>query len=329
MKPQWFKRILQLSTMAGLLAGLVGAANAADTDYPNKPVRVIVPLSAGGGADTVARVIAARLSEELGQPFVVENKPGASGAVGGAAVAQAQPDGQTLLLGFTTMAQLPALKVKMPFDPIKDLAPISVVAKSVNVLIASNKVQATTVKQLVADIKKNPDDFSYGSYGQGSTGHFLGEQFQIQTGTKLVHVPYKGAAPMMSDLLSGQYSFAFPDIGSARPHLSSDRIHVLAVASNERLSFLPNVPTMKEAGYDGFELEGWFTLFAPAKTPQPIIDKLSAKIASIVREPAVSEKLVGLGLKPVGSSAGDATAFIKNEMVKWGDVAQKADMKMD
>lgn len=328
MKMNWLKKMGCLSLLATAI-GAGSSALAADANYPSKPVRVIVPLSAGGGADTVARIVAAKLAEKMGQPFVVENKPGASGAIGGATVAQATADGYTLLLGFTTMAQLPALKVKMSFDPAKDLAPISLVAKSVNVLVASSKIAPKTVPELVAAIKKEPLDYSYGSYGQGSTGHFLGEQFQIQTGTKLVHVPYKGASPMMSDLLAGHFSFAFPDIGSARPHLNSDRIRVLAVASDKRLSFLPEVPTMAEAGYAGFELQGWYVFFAPAGTPQAIVDRLSTEIAAIVRQPEVTEKLVGLGLLPEGGTAAQASQFMTNEMVKWKEVAEKADMKIE
>ncbi|NYT61650.1 tripartite tricarboxylate transporter substrate binding protein [Alcaligenaceae bacterium] len=324
----WIRKAGGLSLLAVAL-GFGTSALAADGKYPSKPVKVVVPLSAGGGADTIARLVASKLAEKTGQSFVVENKPGASGAIGTASVAQAPADGYTLLLGYTNMAQLPALKVKLSFDPAKDLTPISLVATSVNVLTASSKIAPKTVSELVAAVQKNPLDYSYGSYGQGSTGHFLGEQFQLQTGTKLVHVPYKGAAPMMSDLLAGHFSFAFPDIGSAWPHLKSDRIRVLAVGANKRLSFLPDVPTTAELGYPGFELQGWFMFFAPAGTPQAIIDSLSTNIAEILRQPEVAEKLVSLGLEAGSGTSAEAAQFMKTEMIKWADVAEKANMKIE
>lgn len=301
----------------------------ANQQYPTHAVKVIVPLSAGGGADTVARLISRQLSERLKQPFIVENKPGASGAIGSNQVALAPKDGHTLLVGFTTLAQLPALNVDMQFNPETDLIPISVIGKSVNLLIVNTEHKQKSVAELVTDLKANPDEFSYGSYGLGSTGHFLGEQFRLQSHNDLIHIPYKGAAPMMTELLSGQISFAFPDIGSARPHLASDRIRVLAAATNERVSFLPDVPTMDELGFKDFELEGWFVLFAPAGTPKPVVDQLSDHVQAIMQMPDIQQRFIDLGLIPVGSTQTAAVSFMDEEMKKWAAVAKKADMKLE
>lgn len=323
-------KILKRSVFTIGLASLLFAQASAATpsSYPSQPVKVVVPLSAGGGADTVARMISKRLSERLDQSFIVENKPGASGAIGSNYVAQANKDGHTLLLGFTTLAQLPALNVDMLFDPIADLKPISLIGKSINLLVINNKHDEKNTSDLIEAIKSNPNDFSYGSYGLGSTGHFLGEQFRLSSNEDLVHVPYKGAAPMMTDLLSGQVSFAFPDIGSARPHLSSDRIRVLATAAAERLDFLPDVPTMAELGYEGFELQGWFVLFAPSGTPDAVIEQLSSNVQAIMEEPDVQKRFTDLGLIPQGSSQQEAEIFMQDEMKKWATVAKKANMKI-
>ena len=323
------KKLTRYLLAASFMALPLTQTSFAQSNYPSHPVKIIVPLSAGGGADTVARLIGKELSDRLGQPFIVENKPGASGAIGSNQVAQAPKDGHTLLVGFTTLAQLPALQVDMQFDPRADLAPISVIGKSVNLLIINNKHSQSTVPDLVQAIQDKPSEYNYGSYGLGSTGHFLGEQFRLQSDDSLVHIPYKGSAPMMTELLSGQISFAFPDIGSARPHLASDRIKVLAAATHERVSFLPDVPTMEELGFKDFELEGWFVLFAPSGTPTPIVEQLSDHVQAIMQQPDIQQRFIDLGLIPQGSTSQAATAFMDEEMQKWAAVAQKAAMKIE
>lgn len=304
---------------------------ASTDDWPSRPIRFIVPSSAGGGADTVTRLVAQHIGDALKQPVVVENRPGGTGVIASNAVLNAPADGYTFMLGFTTMSQLPATTTaKLPYQVERDFIPVSLVAKSSNVLAVNRSdVDASSVDELVAALKANPRKYSYGSYGNGSTGHFLGAQFSHETDTDAQHVPYKGAAPMMTDLLGGVVTFAFPDIGSALPHLGSDRIRVLAVTSEQRMATLPDVPTMQELGYSGFNLGAWFGLFAATGTPDAVIQSMSKQVANAVADPQVKAKLVGMNLEPVGSDSAFFTEFFNKDLKGWAELADKADIRTD
>ncbi|MCY1212247.1 hypothetical protein D9M68_605090 [compost metagenome] len=328
-KSTW-RRAAAALAMLGVLAAVGQASAQSAAGYPNKPIRLIVSTAAGGGSDTVARLVAARLAAELKQPVVVENKPGASGSLAATAVLGAPSDGYTLLFGITTMAQLPAVtSTPLPYAAEKDFIPVSLVARSRSVLMASKQANVRTVPELVAALKANPQKYSYGSWGNGSTGHFMGELFALRTRTHPVHIPYKGAAPMMSDLLGGAISFAFPDIGSAQPHLKSERVQLLAVTGDKRLASLPQVPTLDELGIKGFDFGGWFAVFAPKGTPPAIVEMLSAKTAAAVKDREVNARLVAMDLDPVGSGSREFSAFFHDDTAKWARLAKEASIKAD
>ncbi|EKD98496.1 MAG: hypothetical protein ACD_23C00404G0003 [uncultured bacterium] len=321
-----------LKTFAALpfvLAGLTPTGAAAD-QWPTQPIKLIVSSAAGGGADSVARLIGQHISTATKQPVIVENRAGASGVLAANAVLAAPADGNTFLFGFTTMAQLPATSVTpLPFNVERDFIPVSLVAKSSNVLVVSRAAGVTNVAQLFAAAKKDPKSFSYGSYGNGSTGHFLGAQFADIAQSDLAHIPYKGAAPMMNDILGGVLPFGFPDVGSAAPHLNSDRVRLLAVTGDKRLPSLPQVPTMEELGYKGFNLGAWFGVFAPRGTPAVAVNGLSARIAAAVADPEVQVKLKGWNLDPVGSKADSFAKFFSADLKGWSDVARKANIRAE
>jgi len=300
---------------------------AAQSAWPERPIRFIVPSTPGGGADTVARLLAQHVGGVLKQPVVVENRPGGSGVIGGNAVLSAPADGYTFMVGFTLMSQLPAISSgKMPYQVERDFIPVSLVAHSPNVLVINReRINVDSVPALVQALRAAP--YSYGSYGNGSTSHFLGAQLLQETNTSAQHIPYKGTAPMMSDLLGGVIAFAFPDIGSALPHLHSDRLRLLAVTSAERMAILPQTPTMQELGYQGFNLRPWFGVFAAKGTPDAIVQAMAAQITNAVSAPEVRSKLVGMNLEPVGSDSQTFTAFFLTDLQRWAELAQKANIR--
>jgi len=315
-----------LTTVVALMAACHLPAPAAQGAWPERPIRFIVPSAAGGGADTVARLLAQQIGSVLKQPVVVENRAGGAGVIAGNAVLSAPADGYTFMLGFTLMSQLPAIASgKLPYQVERDFIPVSLVARSSNALMINRaRIPVDSVPALVQALRAA--QFSYGSYGNGSTGHFLAEQLLQETNTSAQHIPYKGAAPMMSDLLGGVIAFAFPDIGSALPHLNSDRLRLLAVTSQKRMASLPQTPTMQELGYQGFNLGAWFGLFAAKGTPETIVQAMSAQIANAVNAPEVRSRLVGMNLEPVGSDAQTFTAFFRTDLQRWAELAQKANI---
>lgn len=323
------RTVIQSCTVALLMTGFGISAQAAD-EWPRQPVRLIVSSAPGGGADTVARLVAQHVSAATKQPVIVENRAGASGVLAGNAVLASPADGSTFLFGFTTMAQLPATaSAPLPFNVERDFIPVSLVARSFNVLAVSKNTNAKSPAELVAAAKADPKRFSYGSYGTGSTGHFLGARMAETVKAELTHIPYKGAAPMMNDLLGGVVAFGFPDIGSAAPHLASDRIRVLAVTGDKRLPSLPQVPTMTELGLTGFDLGAWFGVFAPKGTPAAAVNGLSARIAAALADADVRARLTGLNLQPVGSTPQEFAAFFSKDMKNWADIARAANIRTD
>ena len=320
------RKTLALPLIA-LAACAMGGAQA-QGDYPSKPIRFIVPYPAGGGTDTIARLIGTQLSQRWGQPVVVENKPGASGILGNDIVAKAPGDGYTVLMGITAVVQIPALYKKVPYK-LSDLVPVSQIAKSADLLMVPRSTGVTTLAQFVDKARAAPGTLNYGTYGNATTSHLNGERFKQQAGIDLTHIPYQGSGPEMAALLGGQLTLAFVDATAAYPHIKSDKLNILAVTGSQPFPILPNVPTMTEAGYPGMEANGWFGAFLPASTPKAVVDKLGAEVAAIVQSPELNRRLTDMGLIPVGSLPGDFKAQVEKDAAHWKAVAESARISMD
>jgi tripartite-type tricarboxylate transporter receptor subunit TctC len=301
---------------------------AAQDTYPSKPVRIVVPYPAGGVADLLPRTVGAKLSEKWKQPVVVENKPGASGNIGMAEGARAEADGYTMVLaptGNLTVNQF--LFRELPFDVAKDFAPVTVLATSPNVLVVHPSVPAKTFKELIAYAKANPGKLNFSSPGSGSGAHLAGELLNVEAGIKSVHVPYKGMAPAVTDLVGGQVQMMFAGISTALPHIRAGRLVPLAIASPQRSPQLPDVPTVAESGFPGFDVTSWYGIVVRAGTPPAIVKKLHADMAEALAAPDVKEKLAGLGLDPLGNPPEDFARMISAESRKWSEIVRKADIK--
>ena len=327
---------LHHTTRRTLLASLAVAAagalplGALAQNFPTKPITIIVPFSAGGTTDILARIVGQGLTTELGQSVVVDNKPGAGGNIGGSLAAKAAPDGYTLFMGTVgTHAINQSLYKKMPFDPVKDFAPLSRVATVPNLLVAHPSQPFKTVKEMIAYAKANPGKITYGSPGSGASPHVSGELFKSMTGTDLLHIPYKGSAPAMTDLLGGQTSVMFDNMPSAIQHVRSGKLRPIAVTTAKRSPELPNVPTIAEAGVPGYEATSWFGMFAPAGTPKPVLDKLHAALIKVLNQADVKKKIAEQGGDVVAETPDQFAAFIKAESVKWGKVVKESGATAD
>lgn len=322
---RWFGQAVAL----GGAAALASWPARGDDTYPSRPLRLVVPYPAGGGTDTIARLIGQPLSQAWKQPVVVDNKPGASGILGNDIVAKAAPDGYTLLLAITAMIQSPSLYRKMPYNVERDFLPVSLIARSSDLFVVPSRVPARTLAEFVALAKASPGKLSYGSYGNGTSAHLHGEQLKIRAGIDIVHIPYKGAAPLVSDVLGGQVDSAFVDVTSANSYLNSGKFRVLGITGTQRHTALPAVPTFAEAGLSGFEPNGWFGIFLPAGTPRPIADRLSAEVARITKQPDVAQRLTAMGLQPVASTPADLAAVVGNDTPKWAEIVRTAKIQLD
>jgi tripartite-type tricarboxylate transporter receptor subunit TctC len=307
-----FPRRHWLAIALGTLATLAAPLSAQAQAWPAKPVKIIVPYPPGGATDILGRLVAAKLQEAWGQPVTVENKPGASGVLGNDFVAKAPADGYTVLLGITAIVQSAPL-MKLPYDPYKDFAPVSLLSSSTSLLVVRSDLPVKNVAEYVALIKSQPGRHGYGSYGNGTSAHIQGENFKAQTGTDLAHVPYKGAAPMMNDLLGGQLSMAFVDAGTGRSFVGAGKVKALGVTGTDRLKMAPDAPTFTELGMKGFEPKGWFGFFLPAATPPAIVAKLSADIQKAVKLPDITARIEDLGQTPVGSTPEAFAQVIKTD----------------
>ena len=291
--------------------------------YPTKAVRVIVPFAAGGGIDMVARVISQRLQEVMGQPFVVENKPGAGGVVGSEIVATARPDGYTLLAVPISHAANVSL-TKMSFNPVTAFAPIIHIASAPNVVLVHPSLPANSIGEFIAYARKNPGTVTYASSGNGSSTHLAAEQFKMLANVELLHVPYKGGGPALVDLLGGHVSMYIGSLPAAIPHLRGQKLKGLGITSSKRAIELPELPTVIEGGIAGYEYVGWYGLLATAGTPPAVIDRLNAEVNKILKEPAILEKLAGDGAQPIGGTPAQFDAHIKKEISKWASVIKHA-----
>jgi len=297
------------------------AMHAVAEDYPGRMVRIVVPNPPGGLSDIVPRVLAQRLQEKTGQPWIIENKPGAGGTIGAQYVAKAAADGYTLLLGFHgTHSTLPALGMQLGYDPAKDFEPIILILTVPNVLVVHPSVPAHSVRELIDLAKAKPYSLSFASQGNGSGGHMVAEQFMMATGIKLIHVPYKGGAPAVQDLIGGHVSMMFDAAALALPNIHSGKVRALGVATSRRMAAAPDIPTMAEAGVPGIESGAWFGLFAPAGTPREIVSRLNAEINRALADPELRERLTTIGLEPRTMRQPEFSKYVKEEVEKWGRV---------
>lgn len=293
-------------------------------DYPSRSAKIIVAYTPGAENDLIGRLVAQHLTEQLKQPFVVENKPGASGAIGADFVAKSAPDGYTLLLGNTTiLAILTSLNPKLPYQPQRDFEPVSIVAAIPTVLVVNASLPVRSVAELVAHAKGASSGLNYASPGSGTPMHLIAELFTAQAGVKMVHVPYKGAAPAISDLIAGQVHAMFPNVPSVLQHVRSGTLRAIATPNPTRIAVLPDVPTLAEVGIRDVEQTSWFAIVAPKGTSKPVIGLLNAEIANLVKKPEVRQRLQDIGAEPRGSSAAETATHMGNEIAKWA-VAIKA-----
>jgi len=303
---------------------------AAAQNYPTKPITIVVPFAAGGTTDILARLVGQYLSTELGQPVVVENKAGAGGNIGAAFAAKAAADGHTLFMGTVgTHAINAALYKKLPYDPIKDFAPLTRVAMVPNLLVAHPSQPFKTVQEMIAYAKANPGKINFGSPGNGASPHLSGELFKSMTKVDMVHVPYKGSAPAVSDLLGGQISIMFDNLPSVIPHVRGGKLRAIAISTAKRSADLPDVPTIAEAGVPGYEATSWFGLFAPAATPAPVLAKISTALGKVLANAEVKKKIDDQGGEPANETPAQFADFIQKESLKWGKVVKESGASLD
>ena len=320
---------LRILFAAGTLLTCVTASVHAQT-YPTKPVRLVVGFAPGGGTDMVARLLAQKLVDAMGQPFVVENRAGATGMIGAKMVATSAPDGYTLLLAHVnSQAIAPALVEKPQYDPVKEFAPVAYVGYVPNVLVINTAMPVKTVSELVARAKAKPEGLSYASPGVGSTNHLAGEMFRMESGAKLLHVPYKGSGPATVDLLGGQVDMNFDAMASAMPHIKSGRLRALAVTTPTRDPELPDVPTMAELGYKTFDITNWYGLVAPPGTPPAILSALNAAVLRILKVPDVARQLGELGVRGQAMTPEQFGDFGRAEWVKYRDIAKRTGVRLE
>jgi tripartite-type tricarboxylate transporter receptor subunit TctC len=320
---------IQAMAVALLSLGLAAAALAAD-DFPTRPVTIIVASTAGGGTDIVSRIVGEQLSKQLGQPFVVDNRPGAGSVTGTEYAAKAAPDGYTLQTGLNaSMAVNPSLFAHLPYDPVADFAPVGMLAEFPFAIVVSKNFPAQSVKDLIAMAKAHPGEINYASAGNGTGQHLSMELFKLMTGVNLTHVPYRGAAPAYTDVISGQVPVFIDNLASALGQIKGGNVRALAVTSKDRSPLLPDVPTVEEAGVPGYVYYTWFGLWAPKKTPQPIVAKLNAEVKKAIAEPAVKDRIVAAAGETLDMPLADIEPFLKGEIAKWADVVKRAGIKIE
>ncbi|MBO1112422.1 tripartite tricarboxylate transporter substrate binding protein [Bordetella petrii] len=310
-------------------AALLGAAPAAQAQYPDRPVTWVVPFPPGGAMDNIARTLGEAMGRQLNTSFVIENRAGAGGNIGAAMVARAKPDGYTILIVANGMAVNPALYSKLNYDPQADFAPISLLAVVPNVLVTNpQRTGATSVADVIAKAKAKPGAYTFASAGVGTSIHLAGELFVSMAGIDMLHVPYKGSGPAVADLLGGQVDYMFDSITSAKPHIVSGKLTALAVTTAKRSAALPNVPTVAEAGLPGYELTPWFAAFAPAGTPPEVVATLNASMRQALSDPKVKATLDSIGAEPIGSSAEELKTYLARETVQGRKLVEERNIKL-
>jgi tripartite-type tricarboxylate transporter receptor subunit TctC len=316
--------------LIALVLAVVASAAAAAQTYPSRPIRIIAQFQPGTSTDILARVIAQKLTEAWGQQVVVDNRPGAGGIVGTEIGAHAAPDGYTLTMGVSSAFGInPTLYSKLPYDAVRDFAPIGNIALTPQTLITSPNAPYKTTKELVAAAKAKPGAVSFASLGSGSTSHLTMEMFRSTAGIQLNHIPYKGSPAAHGDVMTGQVAIMFDAIPATLPHIKSGRLRGLGIGTLKRSPLIPDVPTIAEAGYPGFEAVGWIGMVAPAKTPPAVLDKLNAEIVRILKQPDVAERLNTMAFTPVPGTRAEFAAFMKSEIAKWGKAVRESGAKAD
>lgn len=322
------RAVIGLGMLVALAGGLTAPAGA-QADYPTRPVTLVVPFPAGGSTDLIARLVAAKMAGPLGQQVVIENRGGAGGNIGSAAVARAEPDGYTILMGtVATHALNPALYKKMPYDPVKSFAPISLLALIPNVLVVNPSFPAKSVKELIELLKANPGAYSYASSGNGTPLHLSGELFKTMAGVDMVHVPYKGAGSALVDVMAGHVPIMFDNLPPSLEQIRAGKLRGLAVTTKERAPSIPELPTIAET-LPGYETYSWNALFAPAGTPKPIIDRLHAAAVAALADPGVAAKLKDLSATAVGSTPEGLAAHVAAELAKWAPIVEASGARLD
>ncbi len=317
---------LALATLFMLAAPMAAQAQAA---YPDKPIKFVVPYPPGGGTDVVARIVQQRLQAALGQPIVIDNKGGAGGSLGTDIVAKSAPDGYTVLFTLSSHTINPAIFPKLPFDTIKDFEPVGLVASLPQLLAANMAVPVRTVADVVAQAKAAPDKFSFASVGNGSPGHLAGELMVLRTGAPMAHIPYRGGGPAVTDVMGGQVPLLWVSIPAAAAQVKAGKLRALAVSTTKRSPAFPDVPTMQEAGVADFEVDSWYAMLVPAKTPRPIIEKLNKALNTVLAEPAIRAQLIEQGADAVGGTPEALGKVIAAEVPKWVKLAKDANIKAD
>jgi tripartite-type tricarboxylate transporter receptor subunit TctC len=320
--------VTRLVLALGLALGVV--LDAAAQPYPAKSIRLIVPFPPGGSADILARAIGQKAGDGLGQSFVVENRPGAGTAIGAEALAKSAPDGYAVMIGTVSSHAInPALNPKLPFDPVKDFTPISLVATIPFAMVVHPSVPAKTVQEFVELARARPGTLNYSSAGSGTSNHLAGELLRSMTGIDIVHIPYKGSAPALNDLIAGQVSMMFDLVLTAAPHVRSGAVRGLAVTGAQRSSALPGLPTVAESAIPGYEVSAWFGIFAPAGVPQPVVQRLNAEFVKALQQPDLRQRLASQGAEPLTSTPAEFSAYLRAEIDKWATVVKMAGMKPD
>jgi tripartite-type tricarboxylate transporter receptor subunit TctC len=316
-----------LRLVASCAAALcVSTASAA---YPERPVRLVVPYSAGGSTDTVARLVAARLSERLGQQVVVDNRTGAGTLIGTEIVARSTPDGYTLLMATPPLAVNPSLYAKVPYVLARDFTAVGNIAASSNLLVVHPSVPAKTTRELIDLLKNNPGKYNYGSSGVGGAGHLAMALFESMAGVSAVHVPYKGGAPAVADLVGGRLSLMMANLTTAQPHIRSARLRALGIGTKTRSRLFPELPTIAESGVPGYEANNWNGVVAPAKTPKAVIERLNREIIAVLKEPQVSERMAKSALEPIGDTPAEFARYLRAEADKWSKLVKAAGIKAE
>ena len=318
------------SATLALIASSAVFSEAQAQPYPSKPIRFVVPYPAGGPLDTVARLLAQKVSQSVKQPVVVDNKPGAGGNIGADTVAKSAPDGYTILMGaVATHAINPSLYAKVPYDPVRDFAPVTQVASTPNVLVVHPSIPAATVTEFIAYARAHPGKLNFGSGSAGSAGHLAGELFKTLAGVDMAHVPYKGAAPAMQDLIGGQIQLMFDNLASSLTQVRAGKVKALAVTTARRTALAPELPTIAESGLPGFDISTWFGIFAPAGTPREALDRLHAEFTHALASPDVRERMLNLGAEPVGNKPEEFAAYIRAEAEKYARLVKASGARVD
>ena len=306
-----------------------GSSGSNGPDYPTKPIKLIVPYPPGGGTDVIARIVQERFQAQLGQPVVIDNRGGAAGSIGTELAAKSAADGYTVLFTLSSHTINPAIYAKLPFDTQRDFEPVAMVASLPQILVANASFPVNNVAELVAMAKAKPGSLSYATVGNGSPGHLAGELFKLRTGTEMTHVPYRGGGPAVTDVMGGQVPLLWVSIPAAAQFVKSGKLKALAVSTTKRSAAFPDVPTMQEAGIADFEVDSWYAMFVPTKTPKAAIEKLNRVVNTVVREPEIRDKLLAQGSEGVGGTPEQLGKVVSTELVRWNKLAKEANIRVD